>query len=138
MDANHQSISEGRVRRALLLSVLIFGCSGCRVTSERFIVGTYRAEAPCVTITLEVNRDHSFVQSVRTHSGEANKLVGRWSVDTSERLLNFEPFLDFLDDSRGRQVGGMSSPVELLPRGITIGPEIVKCPDSTHEIDYIK
>ena len=127
-----------RLRRTLLVSALMLTCSGCRVTSERFIVGTYRAEAPCATITLQVNHDHSFVQSIRTHSGETNRLTGRWSVDKAEKTVQFEPFLEFLEEGLGRQISGFSSPVEMLPRGITIGPEIVKCPDSKHEIDYVK
>ena len=72
------------------------------------------------------------------HSGETNRLTGRWSVDKAEKTVRFEPFLEFLEEGLGRQISGFSSPVEMLPRGITMGPEIVKCPDSNHEIDYIK
>jgi hypothetical protein len=108
------------------------------VTSERFIVGTYRAVAPCETITLVVNRDLSFVQSVRTSSGETNQLSGRWSVDKATKWLDFEPFLDFRSDDRGRQIGGFSSFAEMLPGSVTMGPMILKCPDSDHKIDYVK
>src|ERR1700737_3205817 len=61
--------ANGRGRRAFLASALTFSCLRGHVTSERFIVGTYRAEAPRVTITLGLDRDHSFVQSVRTNVG---------------------------------------------------------------------
>lgn len=106
--------------------------------SEQTIVGTYRAEAPCATITLIVNRDHSFVQSVRTNSGEANQLSGKWSVDKAHKTVDFEPSLDFIDDDRGRRIRGSIFVPELMPRGLTMGPIIVKCPDSPHQIDYVK
>jgi hypothetical protein len=127
------------LRQAILISALIFSCLGCQVTSERSIVGTYRAEAPCETIILELNRDHTFIQSVRTHSGEINRLKGRWWLDKSDNIVMFDHFLDFLNDGRGdRGGGGTGFKAERMPRGITMGPIIVKCPDSDHEIDYIK
>jgi len=128
----------GRLRRALLTSTLIFSCLGCRVTSERAIAGTYKAEAPCETITLVVNSDHTFVQSVHTSIGEVRRLSGRWSMDRRGGGLTFVPFLDFLNDGAGRQTRGAGFWPESLPRGLTMGPIIVKCPDSQHQIDYIK
>jgi hypothetical protein len=122
--------------RAALASALVLLCTGCRVTSERLIVGTYRAEAPCETITLVVNRDYSFVQSVRTHTGEINRLSGKWSSD--KYGVTFKPFLDFLDNGQGSQRAFAGFLPEVMPRGITMGPIIVKCPDSDHEIDYVK
>jgi hypothetical protein len=122
----------------LLISALVVAFCGCHVTSERFVVGTYRAEAPCETVTLVLNRDHSFVQSVRTKVGETNRLTGRWTVDGRTAWVDFQPFLDFREDVHGIQVGGASYVAEVMPRGITMGPIIVKCPDSDHMIDYIK
>jgi hypothetical protein len=127
-----------RLRCALTISTLIFACLACRVTTERFLVGTFRAEAPCETVTLVLNRDHSFVQSVRTKIGETNQLTGKWTVDRRTAWVDFEPFLDFREDVHGRQVRGANYIPEVMPRGITMGPIIVKCPDSDHEIDYIK
>jgi hypothetical protein len=132
-----QPLQIRRLSRVLLISALFFSCLSCRVTSERFIVRTYRAESPCVTITLVVNRDHSFVQSVHTHAGEINQLSGSWSVDKSG-VVTFKPFLDFLNDDHGRQLGYTSFSAEVMPRGITMGPVIVKCSDSGHRVDYIK
>jgi hypothetical protein len=51
----------------------------------------------------------------------------------------FEPFLDFIDDPRGRDGNGWAGfPAELLLRGIMMGPIIVKCPESSYKIDYVK
>jgi hypothetical protein len=85
-----------------------------------------------------VNPDHSFVQSAETRTGETNKLTGRWSVDKKDKMVTFEPFLDFLKDAQGRRVGGASFPPELMGWVIEMGPVIVKCPDSDHQIDYVK
>jgi hypothetical protein len=101
------------------VSALAFAFLGCHVTSERFIVGTYQAEAPCVTITLVLNRDHSFVQSVRAHTGEINRLSGEWTTD--KYGVTFKPFLDFLNDDHGRQLQFASFSPEVMPRGITNG-----------------
>jgi hypothetical protein len=120
----------------LLVSTVVFYCVACHVTSERLVVGTYRAKAPCATITLVVNRDYSFAQTVHTNTGETNQLSGKWSMDKSG--VTFQPFLDFLNDDHGRQLGFASFPPEVMPRGITMGPIIVKCPDSDHQIDYVK
>jgi hypothetical protein len=136
----------GRLRWALLVSVLIISCLGCHITSERFIVGTYRAEASCVTITLVLNRDHSFVQSVRTKTGETNQLKGKWfirqwSIDhRTQETVDFDSFLDFHEDYHGRDgvPGETGFTPELLPKGITMGPIIVNCPDGPDQIDYVK
>ncbi len=132
--------------RAFLVSTLIFSCLGCHVTSERSIVGTYRAEAPCVTITLVLSGDHSFVQSVRTTSGETKQLIGKWSIDQWDidhqvvKTVDFDPFLDFSEDEHGRQgkPGRTGFRPERWPRGVLMGPIIVKCPDSGYKIDYVK
>ena len=71
-------------------------------------------------------------------SGEANQLSGKWRVDRNYRTVRFEPFLDFLDDTRGRQIANDDFSADVMPRGISMGPIIVKCPDSSHEVDYIK
>ncbi len=52
--------------------------------------------------------------------------------------MDFEPFLDFLNDAQGRQVGGASFPPEGIGKVIEMGPIIVKCPDSDHELYYAK
>jgi hypothetical protein len=135
-----------RLNRGLVIFSLIFPCLACHVTSERFIVGTYRAQAPCVTITLVLNPDHSFVQSVRTASGKTNELIGKWRIDQWNidhrvfKVLNFDSFLDFHDDERGERKGpgGTGFRPERWPRGVLMGPIIVKCSDSSYEIDYVK
>jgi len=136
----------GRLRWTLLVSALIASCLGCHVTSERFIVGTYRAEAPCVTVSLVLNQDHSFVQSVRTTSGETKQLKGKWLMrqwridDDGVSTVDFDSFLDFHEDWRGREGGPGETGFtpERWPRGILMGPIIVKCPDSDYKIDYVK
>jgi hypothetical protein len=127
----------GRLGWAFVVSALIASCLGCHVTSERFIVGTYRAEASCAVITLVVNRDHSFAQSVRTNTGEVNQVTGTWALD-EKGWITLRPFLDFLRDDHGRQLEGAFFRPELLPRGVTLGPIVMKCPDSDHQIDYVK
>lgn len=123
--------------RGLFVS-LVLVCLGCSTVNESRLVGTYRADGSCVTITLSVNPDHSFVQNAETRTGETNRLTGRWSVDKRRKYIDFEPFLDFLNDDHGRQVGGASFPPQVMGLGIELGPVIVKCPDSNHQIDYIK
>jgi len=95
-----------------------------------------------VTITLVMNEDHSFVQSVRTTSGDSKQITGRWKIEESRqgvKTVDFDSFLDFSNDFRGSQVGeGTGFWPERFPRGILMGPIIVKCPDSSHEIDYVK
>ena len=127
----------GRLGWAFLASALIFSC-GCQVTSERFIVGTYRAEAPCVTVTLVLRRDHSFLQSARAKTGDTNQLIGKWSLDGKTARVDFQPFLDFLEGDHGRQIGWASFTADMMPRGISMGPVIVKCPGADNEIDYVK
>ena len=124
--------------RALSISTLVFLCLGCRTANESRLVGTYRANASCVTITLVVNKDHSFVQSAQARSGETNRLTGRWSLDKKDKMMTFEPFLDFLNDDHGRQLGFASFSPELMGLVTEMGPVIVKCPDSDHQINYVK
>jgi hypothetical protein len=136
----------GRLRWAFVVSALIASCLGCHVTSERFIVGTYRAEAPCVTITLVLNRDHSFVQSARTAAGETKQVKGKWFIrqwgtdHPTEKTVDFDSFLDFHEDYHGREGGpGETGFIpERWPRGVLMGPIIVQCPDSGYKIDYVK
>jgi hypothetical protein len=104
-------------------------------------VGTYGAEAPCVTITLDVKQDHSFVHSVRTASGDTRQLTGRWSVhewSQGNKTVDFDPFLDFVNHQRGDEARGEAgfSP-ERWPRGVLMGPIIVKGPESSYKIDYV-
>jgi hypothetical protein len=122
--------------RGFLVSALTLLSLACHVTSERFIVGTYRAETSCETIVLAVNQDHSFVQSVHTRTTEINRRSGKWSSDNYG--VTFRPFLDFLNEGKGSQLEFASFSPEVMPRGITMGPMIVKCPDAIHQIDYIK
>lgn len=94
--------------------------------------------APCVTITLSVNKDHTFTQEAKTKQGEANRLMGNWKIDSSQ-IIMFEPFLDFIDDPRGRDGNnGTGFRAERWPRGIMMGPIIVKCPESSYKVDYVK
>jgi hypothetical protein len=128
----------------LLTFATILASLGCSVTNERSIVGTYRAEASCVTITLVLNPDHSFLQTARTSSGHTNQVNGKWRIDNSNKsfeIVDFEPFLDFQIDHRGRNGEGPGETgfhAERWPRGILMGPIIVECPDSAEKIDYVK
>jgi len=128
--------------RVLLLFPLVFPGTGCYVTSERSIVGTYKAETPCVTITLVVNNDHSFVQSARTASGDTRQITGKWSLhewSTGDKTVDFDHFLDFIyDEHGGQETGGTIFRPERWPRGILLGPIIVKCPESDYKTDYVK
>ena len=118
--------------------MLLLSCLACRTTNESRLVGTYRADASCVIVTLVVKQDHSFEQIVETHESATNRLTGKWSVDRENGYMDFEPFLDFLNDAQGRQVGGASFPPEGIGKVIEMGPIIVKCPDSDHELYYAK
>jgi hypothetical protein len=121
-----------------MVLTLVLVCLACTTVKESRLVGTYRADGLCVAITLMVNPDHSFVQSAETRTGETNRLTGTWSVDKKDKTITFDPFLDFLNDTRGKQVGGASFTPEMTGLGIKMGPVIVKCPDSDHQVDYLK
>lgn len=130
-----------RIRRIvviLVLSSIVLANIACTVTNERRIVGTYRAECPCVSITLILNRDQSFVQRVRPASGETKELGGKWFV--RDKIVHFTPFFDFSQDYRGINsgVGETGFIPELWPRGMTMGPIVVQCPESAYELDYVK
>ena len=136
----------GPSRRAFLAFALTFSAVGCQVTSERSIVGAYTAEAPCVKITLVLNRDHSFVQSARTTAGETKQVKGKWFIrqwvtdHQTEKTVDFDSFLDFHEDYRGQEGGSGETGFapERWPRGVLMGPIIVKCSDSSYKIDYVK
>lgn len=114
---------------------MLTGLTCCTTTNESRVTGVWHAEASCVDVWLEVLPDHTFVQTVRTKQGEANQLTGTWSFDPY--WINFNPFLDLIEDTRGKRVGGFGSPVEWI--GVLhMGPVIIKCPDSSHEADYTK
>ena len=129
--------------RGALLSApfsLVLWSAGCRTIEESNVVGTYRASAPCVTISLVLNADHSFVQSLRTTSGFTKELRGSWSLDpsTDRKLIEFKPFLDLLHGERGEQVGGVELRAESIGPILQMGPLIAACPESTHEMNYVK
>jgi hypothetical protein len=99
-----------------LCALISFG-TGCLVKSDRFVAGTYHAESPCATITLIVQRDHSFVQSVHTNAGGVNQLSGSWDRD-EKGWITFRPFLDFprmstVSNWRQRSIGQYCYPEEL-------------------------
>ena len=127
-----------RVCVLLGLVLLAFSNSGCRTANESKLTGTYRAETSCVKITLVVNSDHSFVQSARTATGETNQLTGRWTVDKGDKMITFEPFLDFQNNAHGRQLGFANFSPEGIGPMVHLGPVIVKCYDSEYEVDYNK
>jgi hypothetical protein len=123
---------------AAFVSTLILVCLACNTVDESRLVGTYRADGSCVTITLVVNPDHSFVQNAETRTRETNRITGRWTVDKKDRTITFRPFLDFLEDMHGRQIEYADFPPETMGWVIDMGPVIVKCPDSDHKVDYVK
>lgn len=142
-----------RIMSLLLLVVEVLFGSGCGSIKESDIVGSYEARPPCVTVQLVLSRDHSFVQTVRTSAGEANEVRGRWELldKSSEarsvwgrltahfsRTVHFEPFLDFLHDSRGEQVQGATLQAETQAGGIHMGPVLATCSGSLSETEYTK
>ncbi len=134
-----QTIYVGRMIRRVLAATLVVILLGCRTVNESRLVGTYLAKASCLTITVGVNSDHSFLQTVmRTTVGETNRLAGKWSVDKKDRVMTFEPFLDFLNDEHGRKLEFASFRSEIIGPVIEMVPIIVKCRDSVHELYYVK
>ena len=121
----------------LFTATLVSAFVGCQVTQERSIIGTYRAEAPCVTITLALKQDHMFMQSAQTASGGRNELVGKWYLGPDHDLI-LKPALGFSHSALGEKRDLSGGPVDRTPRGVAFGPIIVACPDSSHEVDYIK
>ena len=139
--------------RSIFAFALLFS-SGCRRVTEPNLVGTYRLETPCVTVSLILNQDHSFVQSARTSSGETKKITGKWSLSNrrnekdgsnADRLiapisqpLEFDSFLDLVHDNHGEQLGGGSFLAESVGATIRFGPVIVHCSDSEYKVDYVR
>jgi hypothetical protein len=121
---------------SLTLGLLLF-LAACTVTREDYIAGTYLLTAPCVTAALVLKLDHSFLQTVRTNSGETNRLTGVWSVSRGG-FVYIRPILSLRDASRGQKIGGLASKVEWSMDGRRIGPEIVQCADSAYEVDYFQ
>jgi hypothetical protein len=133
----------------LLLALFLFGC---QPVGDRTIVGTFEAETPCVRVSIAFNGDHSFVVTTKTPEGETGQLKGKWSlelVDKDASLLNraltpfsrvvrAEPFFDFSHDARGEQVPRALLKTESIGPSMHIGPDVIQCPDSRYEIDYIK
>ena len=119
---------------ALALQVFI----GCSSLNERQLIGTYKAEVSCVTISLVLRQDFSFTQTVRTSTGGFNELEGTWSLDRKTNSLSFTPFLDFIDNTSGKRVRSSIFSPERIAISIALGPIIVKCPDSNAEVNYIK
>jgi len=97
-----------------------------------------------MTITLVLDKDHSFVQSARTVSGDTRQITGKWVVEEGSRgrgdtIVEFDHFLDFVNDEHGGPDGGGTGfRPERWPIGVTMGPIIVKCPESSHKVDYVK
>lgn len=94
-----------------------------------------------MTITLVVRPDHSFVQSLQTRSGRINEVKGKWWLD-GDKIVEFDSFLDFLNDERGEGGTGMGGtgfrPERWPGGGVMMGPIIVKCPESGYKVDYVK
>ena len=109
----------------------------CFATSEASVTGTYVAVAPCVTITLVVKRDHSFLQTIRDSPGGTYQRSGHWILRDGGRI-----FFDSSLNSSHEDAYGVGPPpvgvVERWPRGKVLGPIQVTCPDSPHEIDYVQ
>jgi hypothetical protein len=122
--------------RALLL-IFLSTLGACYVTREHSLVGTYRAKASCITIILSLNTDHTFNQVAKTEAGEVNRQSGQWWIDSSG-FVTFDRFLDFTNDFRGYGSAVAVYHAERWPRGVMMGPIIVKCPDSSYKIDYVK
>jgi hypothetical protein len=120
-----------------LVLLLIIPLAACTVAREESVAGTYVLEAPCVTATLLVRRDHSFTQIVRTGPGEVNRLTGEWSFDR-EGFVYLRPILSLQETPLGTKIGGLTGKVEWSLDGRRIGPEIVKCADSSHEENYFR
>jgi hypothetical protein len=125
-------------RIGVLVFTLALVCFACSTVDESRLVGTYSADASCVAVSLTLQPDHSFVQIAGTRTDETNRIKGTWSVDKKDKTVTFRPFLDFLSDSHGKQIGFASFSPEAVGWVIRMGPVIVKCSDSDHKIDYVK
>lgn len=118
--------------------LFLLGCEGCKVTREQSLVGVYRAVAPCVNVTLSLRRDHSFTQVAMANQHEVNRLTGTWRVDPDGTVM-FDGFIDFVNDPHGVAGKGTTGfRAERWPRGLMMGPVIVRCADSGYKVDYVK
>ena len=138
-----------KLSRPLLVSALALFCLGCKTVNESTLVGTYESSCPCVTITLVIKADHSFVQTARANSGETVQIMGKWRLDEPgrkdtalDRLIHrwvaFEPFL-YLNDKGHLETSPRDyQQAETIGFLIQIGsPLYITCPDGTrHQADY--
>jgi hypothetical protein len=145
-------VSINKLIRFCGISVCAFLLLGCQPVSERTLIGTFEAETPCVTVSIVFNKDHSFVLSTKTPSGEMRQIKGKWEFEALDksatlfdrvlapfsRFVSAEPFLDFSHNARGEQTAGASLKTESIGPSMHIGPDVIQCPDSRYEIDYIK
>jgi hypothetical protein len=140
-------------RLATALSIMcVVLCSGCRTVKEATLLGTYRLETPCTSASLTLNSDHTFEQNVRTSSGESSQLKGKWKlghrsanagfishvIAPVSKPVQFEPFLDIVENGHAKQVSGAFFVAESLGRVIRLGPLVISCPNSASEVDYTK
>jgi hypothetical protein len=121
-----------------MLAMVLMSTVSCRGSRESQVVGKYTMGSSCIEVTLLVKPDHTFLQMVTANKQETNRLSGTWSFDARTGSLTFKPFLDFLKDSRGMQVGSFSGPVEGVVSTRELGPVMVKCADSMSETSYAK
>ena len=119
-----------------LVPLVLVASLGCRVTGERRIVGTYKADCPCLKITLLLKSDHAFVEKTITNTGKIGELRGRWSIDQKFKTVDLRPFLDFREGEPGKESDIGSFKPEFWFGRITIGPIVVKCPESDYEINF--
>ena len=120
-----------------IVPILVFFSVSCRVEESK-VPGNWVADASCVTVTLAVKADHSFIQTARHGGVVVNELTGRWISNTKGEMVTFRPFLDFLDDEKGKRMESASFPPENLGLTTEMGPVMFRCQDGTHELYYAK
>ena len=75
-----------------------------RSPSNSQMVGEYHAEFPWGEAQLRLNSDHSFRESIRTKSGDAQELTGKWTLNSNwPAHVSLTPYWELTQDGlKGR------------------------------------
>lgn len=109
--------------------------ASCVAEDEKSVFGKYVAATPCGNSTLTLRSDHSFIQEEHANN-IFRKRSGQWRL--SHQWVIFKVDVDDATDRTSFIPIPGAARVERLPKGFTMGPLIINCPDSAHEFDYVK
>lgn len=142
-----------QIRRVMWIPLMLILFSGCGRLDESRIVGVYKIESSCGTISLDLKADHSFVQKRELTGEEPKEITGKWNFETvntkdksllgelmrhTGRFVSFAPFLDVDGSGKLQNASGASLKTEIIGPTIQMGPVLFSCKGSRDETYYVK